>query len=74
MIAKFSDFYKGEVFPAMVDEPLFDAMAAGIKELQVTREEFKVIMRYALYSGVYHHVYYDGGDYPTVLGMKLTLI
>ncbi len=58
---------------------LLRAMAAHVKEIEVTPEQFVTCMRYAINAQVYQHV--RGIDkegyeyeYPTILGMRVTVI
>lgn len=84
---KLSDFYTNENEQSLLAywDPLFKAMAAGIKELEVTPEEFLKCMRWAVTANVYHHVIipfkiYKNGllqeaqDYPTILAMRITIV
>ena len=75
--AKLGDFYTEdeEKQLAFIWNPLLKAMAAGVKELEVTTEEFVNAMRSAISANIYKHVFApDGTDYPTILAMKITVI
>lgn len=72
-----SDFYSPEdkETPAFIYTPLLKAMAAGVKELEVTPDEFVIAMRSAVLANIYQHVFpKKGADYPTILAMKVTII
>lgn len=73
---KLSEFYSEEDTQELqfIWKPLLKAMAAGTKELEVTADEFVVAMRSAITANVYHHVFADGSDYPTILAMKIIVI
>ncbi len=53
-----------------IDYPLFRAMAAYVKKLRVTPEEFVMCMRYATMA----NVYYQDGETPVILGMRIEII
>ncbi len=75
--ARLSEFYTTDEVNvlAFIWNPLIRAMGAGIKELEVTPEEFLNAMRSAVAANVYHHVFNsDGTDYPTILAMKITVL
>jgi hypothetical protein len=75
MKAKISDFtQQGDGFLDRIDYPLFRAMAAGVKELEMSPESFLMAMRYAVQNNVYHHVLSESGDYPMILNMKITIV
>ena len=72
---KLSDFVEeGDTVLDRIDYPLFRAMAAGVKELEVTPQEFVLAMRYAVQQNVYVHVFKEAEDYPTILAMRIKLI
>ena len=84
MRGKLSDYYTQEDKEnlAFIWTPLLKAMAAGVKELEVTPEEFVNAMRSAILANVYHYVegnttdqtkpYLEG--YPTILAMRVIII
>lgn len=75
MKAKLSDFKKeGDDVFSMIDYPLFRAMAAGVKELEVTPEEFVMAMRYAVMNNVYLQIGTVHENYPSILAMKISII
>lgn len=59
---------------------LLRAMAAGVKELEMTPEQFLTCMRYAISANLYkQYAIYDRNtdktiSYPTILAMKITVI
>ena len=57
-----------------VDALLLDAMVAGVSELEVSPEEFKMIMRYAIVNNVYSHIIESSNGHYSALGMKLTIV
>lgn len=73
---KLSEFYSEEDKQNLqfIWNPLLKAMARGVKELEVTPEEFVTAMRSAIAANVYHHVKTSTEDYPTILAMKITVI
>lgn len=74
---KLADYYTegDEKIPAFIYTPLLKAMAAGVKELEVTPDEFVIAMRSAVLANIYVHVFpKKGPDYPTILAMKVTII
>ena len=74
MKKKLKEYYEGDfVSPAMIDHPLLDAMADGVKELELTREEFKAVMVYAVYNHLYSQVVTETESYPVVMAMRLKI-
>ena len=49
---------------------LLRAMAAGVKELEMTPEQFVTCMRYAINADLYKQV----DDVPTILAMKIKIV
>ena len=74
--AKLSEFYTAddEKELAFIWTPLLKAMAIGVEELFVTPDEFVTAMRYAIPANIYHEVVYDGGHYPTILAMRISIM
>ena len=71
MKGNLADYAKeGDTILDRIDYPLFRAMAAGVKELEVSSDIFPLVMRYATTTNVYH----QDGDTPIILGMRITLI
>jgi hypothetical protein len=81
MKGKLSDYYGGEdetatSYPALASEfALARAMGAGVKELEMTQQEFVWCLRYAINSNLYKQIFApDGTNYPTILAMKIIVI
>ncbi len=72
---KLKDFcQEGDDVLSRIDYPLFRAMAANTKELEVTPEEFVMCMRYAVMNHVYAQFKSMTEEYPMILNMKITII
>lgn len=75
MTKKLSDYYEGEyVAASMIDLPLFSAVADGVQELEVTKEEFISVIQYAIYNKIYTEIMTDNKFYRCVLGMRLKIL
>lgn len=71
MKGKLSDFAnENDTVLDKIDYPLFRAMGAGVKELEIAADIFPLVMRYATTTNVYH----QDGDTPIILGMKIKII
>lgn len=73
---KLSEFYSEEDKQNLqfIWNPLLKAMAKGVKELEVTPDEFVIAMRSAIAANVYFHVKTESEDYPTILAMRIIVI
>lgn len=74
---KLAHFYTADryVTASMIDEPLLKAVSEGVKEIEVTKDEFFYVMQFGIGNSVYQYVIQDKHEpYHMVLGMKLKII
>ncbi len=62
---------EGDTVLDRIDYPLFRAMAAKVKEIDVTPDEFLLVMRYAVNCDLYWQT--PAGD-NIVLGIKINIV
>lgn len=78
-IDKLSNYYTEEerdhkICVSMIDSPLLRALSNQVEGLEVTKDEFIHVVRFAMANNCYHLTITETKKYHVVLGMILIII